>query len=246
MGAHIPCETASRIGKDATPEARSGAVEGVVPGQCLAMAVEQPRLTEQTLASKPFESVDATQQHLLIMGVDPRRAFAGSAPVLGFTFLQGDRETAARKLAEGRYCLVPDHFHTQTGLGAVHGLAAPLGAFFPIPHGVACGTLVATATAANIAALEARAPDSPALPKYAEIGRRFAMQKGLNGADARAYLVDTLHRWEEQLALPRLGAYRVASADFSKVVANARGSSMKTNPVALTDAELAAILAART
>ncbi|HNS00116.1 MAG TPA: ABC transporter permease [Planctomycetota bacterium] len=93
-------------------------VEGVVPGQCLAMAVEQPRLTEQTLASKPFESVDATQQHLLIMGVDPRRAFAGSAPVLGFTFLQGDRETAARKLAEGRYCLVPDHFHTQTGLGA--------------------------------------------------------------------------------------------------------------------------------
>ncbi len=43
----------------------------------------------------------------------------------------------------------------QTGLGSVHGLAAPLGAFFPIPHGVACGTLVATATAVNIAA-----PDS--------------------------------------------------------------------------------------
>lgn len=133
----------------------------------------------------------------------------------------------------------------QTGLGAVHGLAAPLGAFFPIPHGVACGTLVATATAANIAALEARAPASPALSKYAEIGRRFAMQKGLNGPDARAYLVDTLHQWEERLALPRLGAYRVASADFSRIVANARGSSMKTNPVELTDAELAAILAAR-
>ena len=69
----------------------------------------------------------------------------------------------------------------QTGLGSVHGLAAPLGAFFPIPHGVVCGTLVATATAVNIAAMEAREPDNPALPKYAEIGRRFAMQKGLNG-----------------------------------------------------------------
>ena len=102
----------------------------------------------------------------------------------------------------------------QTGLGSVHGLASPLGAFFPIPHGVVCGTLAATATAVNIEAMEAREPDNPALPKYAEIGRRFAMQKGLNGADARAFLVATLRQWEEQLALPRLSTYRVASADF--------------------------------
>lgn len=133
----------------------------------------------------------------------------------------------------------------QTGLGAVHGLAAPLGAFFPIPHGVACGTLVATTTATNIAALKARAPDSPALPKYAEIGRRFAMQKGLDGDAARDFLVATLRDWEDKLALPRLAAYRVAGADFPRVVAACRGSSMKTNPVALRDAELAAILAAR-
>jgi alcohol dehydrogenase len=133
----------------------------------------------------------------------------------------------------------------QTGLGSVHGLAAPLGAFFPIPHGVACGTLVATATAANIAALKARDPDSPALPKYAEIGRRFAMQKGLNGDDARAWLVDTLREWETGLALPRLSKWRVTPADFPRIVANSRGSSMKTNPVVLTDDEIAAILAAR-
>jgi alcohol dehydrogenase len=133
----------------------------------------------------------------------------------------------------------------QTGLGAVHGLAAPLGAFFPIPHGVACGTLVATTTATNIAALKARAPDSPALPKYAEIGRRFAMKKGLGGDAARDFLVATLRDWEDKLALPRLAACRVASADFPRIVAASRGSSMKTNPVALRDAELAAILAAR-
>ncbi|MDP1524427.1 MAG: iron-containing alcohol dehydrogenase [Rhodocyclaceae bacterium] len=133
----------------------------------------------------------------------------------------------------------------QTGLGSVHGLAAPLGAFFPIPHGVACGTLVATATAVNIAALQARDPDSPALPKYAEIGRRFAMQKGLNGGEARAYLVDTLRQWEAQLALPRLAGYRLTSADFSRIVANSRGSSMKTNPVVLTDDEITGILATR-
>ncbi|MDP1653782.1 MAG: iron-containing alcohol dehydrogenase [Rhodocyclaceae bacterium] len=133
----------------------------------------------------------------------------------------------------------------QTGLGSVHGLASPLGAFFPIPHGVACGTLVATATAVNIEALKQRDPDSPALPKYAEIGRRFAMQKGLNGDEARTFLVATLRQWETTLALPRLSACRIASADFPRIVADSRGSSMKTNPVVLTDAEIATILETR-
>lgn len=133
----------------------------------------------------------------------------------------------------------------QTGLGAVHGLAAPLGALFPVPHGVACGTLLATVTAANIAAMEARAPDHPALPKYAEIGRRFAMQKNLGGQEARARLIAMLRQWEDQLALPRLAAYGIGTADLPHIVAQSRGSSMKTNPVALEDTELEAILAAR-
>jgi alcohol dehydrogenase len=133
----------------------------------------------------------------------------------------------------------------QTGLGSVHGIAAPLGAFFPIPHGVACGTLVATATDVNIAALQERLPDSPALPKYAEIGRRFAMQKGMSGDEARAFLVATLRQWEHQLDLPRLSACRIASADFPRIVSNSRGSSMKTNPVVLSDEEITRILQER-
>ena len=52
----------------------------------------------------------------------------------------------------------------QTGLGSVHGLASPLGAFFPIPHGVVCGTLVAAATRTNIIALRERDPTAVALP----------------------------------------------------------------------------------
>jgi alcohol dehydrogenase len=133
----------------------------------------------------------------------------------------------------------------QAGLGSVHGLASPLGAFFPIPHGVACGTLIATATAVNIDALKARGPHNSALPKYAEIGRRFALQKGLNGDDARAFLIATLRQWETTLALPRLSACRVTSADFPRIVADSRGSSMKTNPVVLTDEEIARILEER-
>ena len=47
------------------------------------------------------------------------------------------------------------------GLGGVHGLASPLGAQLPIPHGIACGTTLAGITAANVAALEARSPGPP-------------------------------------------------------------------------------------
>ncbi len=57
------------------------------------------------------------------------------------------------------------------GLGIVHGLASPIGGRFAIPHGVVCGTLMAAATAANIARLEAEYGEAhPALKKYARVG----------------------------------------------------------------------------
>ncbi len=128
----------------------------------------------------------------------------------------------------------------QTGLGAVHGLASPLGAFFPLPHGVACGTLLAAATAVNIRALEERMPASPALDKYADMGRLLGCE-----GDPLYGLLDTLHRWTERLSLPGLGEFGLTEADIERVVANSRGSSMKTNPIELTDGEVAEILRRR-
>lgn len=133
----------------------------------------------------------------------------------------------------------------QAGLGSVHGLAAPLGAFFPIPHGVACGTLLARATRVNIDALQARAPDHPALEKYAQMGRLLSRQGSMNHAASHAALVDTLDGWTRTLQLPSLAHYGVTHADIPRIVANSRGSSMKTNPIALTDGEIASILAER-
>lgn len=133
----------------------------------------------------------------------------------------------------------------QAGLGSVHGLASPLGALFPIPHGVVCGTLVAEATKANIAALSERPPGSDALDRYAAAGRLFASGPGLDDTDARAALIATLESYVRDLELKRLGAFGVSGADVARVVAGSRGSSMKTNPVALTDDEIAAVIAAR-
>lgn len=131
------------------------------------------------------------------------------------------------------------------GLGSVHGLASPLGAFYPVPHGVVCGTLVATCTAVNIRALQARAPDSVALEKYAEAATILCNRTFPDRETAREALVDLLAEWTGLLDLPRLGEFGVDEGGFDHVVAHSRGSSMKTNPVVLTDAEIRACLQQR-
>ncbi|MGF1639419.1 MAG: iron-containing alcohol dehydrogenase [Rhodospirillales bacterium] len=133
----------------------------------------------------------------------------------------------------------------QTGLGSVHGLASPLGAFFPIPHGLCCGTLVAEATDINIRALRARHPQDPALAKYARIGWLVAGGERFGIDDGAETLVGTLRDWTDRLALARLGAFGMNAGDIARVVAASRGSSMKTNPIVLTDDEVAAIVARR-
>lgn len=126
-------------------------------------------------------------------------------------------------------------------LGAVHGFAAPLGGRFPVPHGVACARLLAPVTAANLAALRARAADAPALTRMDEVARTLTGR-----ADARAdEAVAWLEALVEDCAIPRLSAYGVQPADIPSLVGAARdASSMKGNPVVLTEAELAHIVAA--
>jgi alcohol dehydrogenase class IV len=133
----------------------------------------------------------------------------------------------------------------QAGLGSVHGLASPLGAFFPIPHGVVCGTLVAAATRANLEALHRRAPEDAALAKYAEAGRVLAGDASVDDQAARDTLLSVLDDYTTRLDLPRLAAFGARANDIDRVVAGSRGSSMKTNPIVLDDAEIAKVLAER-
>jgi alcohol dehydrogenase class IV len=120
-------------------------------------------------------------------------------------------------------------------LGAVHGFAAPLGGMFPVPHGVACARLLAPVAAANVRALRERAPDSPALARYAEAARVLTGDGGARAEDVATWLAALV----EALDVPRLAAYGITPADVSPVVAQARrASSMQGNPVALTDGEL--------
>jgi alcohol dehydrogenase len=96
----------------------------------------------------------------------------------------------------------------------------------------------------NLAALARRDPGAPALARYAEAGRIVVDDPALHDGAARETLVATLEAWTTALGVPRLADFGVAPADLPALVAESRGSSMRTNPVGLTDAEIAAILTA--
>ncbi len=132
---------------------------------------------------------------------------------------------------------------SHAGLGVVHGLASPLGGMFPIPHGTACGAVVAAATRVNVAALRARDPAHVALAKYAEVGRLLACDPALDDPSGADALVAWLTATTAQLAVPGLARYGVTGDRDASVIDGARAaSSIRTNPVQLTDGEMVEIL----
>src|SRR5687768_15766055 len=75
----------------------------------------------------------------------------------------GVREDLALASLFGGLCLA------NSGLGAVHGLAAAAGARLSAPHGAVCAAVLAASLAVNHRALRERAPDHPALARIAEV-----------------------------------------------------------------------------
>lgn len=123
------------------------------------------------------------------------------------------------------------------GLGAAHGLVAPLGGLHPrASHGAALACLLPATLIANEAALAERLPDSPARARLAEVAAAVVGPGAGVGLAART-LIDLRRRLE----LPGLAAYGVT--DLDAIVAAPSGS-IRTNPIALDPVELRALLAA--
>lgn len=156
---------------------------------------------------------------------------------------RGQSDEAREKMAYA--ALISGISLAQVGLGSVHGLASPLGAFFPIPHGVVCGTLVAAATEVNYKAMLDREADNVALDKYARVAEVLCEKRIRDKTQAREELLVLLKSWTEELQLPRLSHYGIEEKHLDMIVANSRGSSMKTNPIVLTDDEIRSILLER-
>lgn len=126
------------------------------------------------------------------------------------------------------------------GLGAVHGLAGPLGGMFDAPHGALCAALLAPVTAANLTALAARAPESPAVARYCEAARIVTGDPAATEQD----LVRWLRELASRLEIPGLGHHGIGPDDSDAIIAKAtQASSMKGNPLVLKADELGRVLA---
>jgi alcohol dehydrogenase class IV len=133
---------------------------------------------------------------------------------------------------------------TNAGLGAVHGFAAPLGANYPAPHGAICAVLLPGVMAANVEALRRQSPAHPTLARYAAVGRIMAGDPSLPDGGAIEAAAAGAARLVRDLDIPRLGRFGLEPAGVPEMVALARkASSMRFNPVTLSDAVLGDILA---
>ncbi|MFZ5811937.1 MAG: iron-containing alcohol dehydrogenase [Thermodesulfobacteriota bacterium] len=129
-------------------------------------------------------------------------------------------------------------------LGAVHGLAAPLGGEFFAPHGFVCARLLPLVMEANVRALSERDPDSPCLTAYAEAGRILTGGVGDgDGTGAVAAGVAWVKGVCGRLGTPSLSRFGMTAADVPGIAAKGlRASSMRGNPVDLTLEEVERIV----
>jgi alcohol dehydrogenase class IV len=124
-------------------------------------------------------------------------------------------------------------------LGAVHGFASPLGGMLGAPHGALCARLLPFVMETNVQALRRRAARSLALARYDEIAQLLTGMPAARATDGVIWVQNLC----SDLKIPSLAQFGLKEQDFAEIVAKTRrSSSMKGNPVELTDDELAEIV----
>ncbi|HPH95166.1 MAG TPA: iron-containing alcohol dehydrogenase [Anaerolineaceae bacterium] len=183
---------------------------------------------------EPYVSLRANPMADLFC-LDGLRRAAGS---LEEAFLNGNNAAARREMSLAS--LYGGLALANAGLGAVHGLAAPLGGMYQAPHGMICARLLAPVMAENVRVLRKTAPDSPALARYAEVARLLTGSPSASIEEGITWVENLVQR----LQIPGLTAYGLDQNDFGELAEKGMAaSSMKSNPVVLSQVEIQEILA---
>lgn len=207
------------------------------------LAIVDPALTDHcpwrvTLASGVDAVVQVIEPYLSTRANDFSDALARPAIARGLTALhclsQAEDATARDEMAWVSLC--GGLALANAGLGAVHGLAGPIGGMCAVAHGAVCAVLLGPVLDMN---LRHAAKNSQTAQRLAEVSNIVAGILG--GSPETAPL--TIAAWVRCAGLDGLSAQGLALADHSDVAEAAlQASSMKSNPVPLTKADLMWIL----
>ncbi|HKA24635.1 MAG TPA: iron-containing alcohol dehydrogenase [Candidatus Eisenbacteria bacterium] len=121
------------------------------------------------------------------------------------------------------------------GLGAAHGFSGPLGGSFPVPHGFACAAVLPYVMETNLrVATETGAIDT--VRRYTDVAQALGGEGAKDGVERMRSLC-------KQMGVPGLATFGMTGSDVPDIAARSRlTSSMKANPVDLSDRDLEEIL----
>jgi alcohol dehydrogenase class IV len=157
---------------------------------------------------------------------------------LGRAITNGQDLEARTDLAYGAFLSGLALAHS--GLGAVHGLAGPIGGRFQAPHGAVCAALLGPVWRANVETLSRTTPGHFALERYRQAAQWLTGIPGASIDDGLRWITESVHGWP----IPRLSQHGLRVSDFPELIRAAQASSsMKGNPVRLTDEVLSQVLA---
>ncbi|MFB9887142.1 iron-containing alcohol dehydrogenase [Balneatrix alpica] len=128
-----------------------------------------------------------------------------------------------------------------SGLGAVHGLAGPLGGMLGAPHGMLCAALLAPVMRANINQLrqQSDANSQAGLARYQRVAALLTGQPDARAEQGVEWVEQCCQHWQ----IPSLTTWGLTPARYAEAVSKGqRASSMKANWQVLEDHVLTQVL----
>jgi len=128
---------------------------------------------------------------------------------------------------------------TNSGLGAVHGFAGPIGGMFHVPHGAICASLLPSVMYVNNNALRRRDSEKETISRFKEI-----IQIVTKNPDSTFEVgIEWFKELNLKLQIPSLSGLGINKENFSEIIDRAeQSSSMKSNSIQLNRDELWQIL----
>jgi len=126
-----------------------------------------------------------------------------------------------------------------SGLGAVHGFAGPIGGMFDAPHGVVCASLLPYVMKYNIKAIQESAKGDEVRDRYSEIACLITGDPNATIEEGVAWIKNLA----DDLDIPGLNEMGIEKKDFPRIIEKSKiSSSMQKNPIELKEDMLEAIL----